>query len=160
MFVTFECWDVYYMSPTKSQMRTSSGPLVIVIKPKAKEKIHHPRCYFWFTKRKKVHNNCIFYQRLLPHTFPGPTIRYVPAAPGSQVRMSAMLIFVWPPAANGSKFSKNWSAGTKAEVGTHNHTDLIGLLFSCVLEEKWNKNTKNIPICNGAQYFQSPPSKD
>ena len=46
MFVTLECSDVYYVSPTKSQMRTSSGPLVIVIKPKAKEKIHQSGCYF------------------------------------------------------------------------------------------------------------------
>jgi hypothetical protein len=46
MFVTVKCWDVYYVSPTKSQMRASSGPLGIVIKHKAKEKIHNSRCYF------------------------------------------------------------------------------------------------------------------
>jgi hypothetical protein len=28
--------------------------------------------------KKTVNKNCIFYQRLLPHTFLGPTIRCVP----------------------------------------------------------------------------------
>jgi len=136
MFVTFECWDVYYMSPTKSQMRTSSDPLVIVIKRKAKEKIHHPRCYFWFTKRKKVNKNCAFYQRLLPHTFLGPTIRYVPEAPGSQVRMSAMLIFVWPPAANGSKFSKTDQLVQKLKYGHIN----IMTSYDCFFPVFWKKS--------------------
>jgi hypothetical protein len=48
-------------------MRTSGGPLLIVIKPTAKEKTHDLRCYFLF--KKTVDKNCIFYQRLLPPTF-------------------------------------------------------------------------------------------
>jgi hypothetical protein len=33
----------------------------------------------------------------------------------------------------------------------------MGLLFSCILEEKWNKNTKNISTCNGAHTSNLPP---
>jgi hypothetical protein len=75
------------MSPTKSQMRTPGGPLLIVIKPKTKKKNSPSAMLFLIHKKQKpVNKNCIFYQRLLPHTFLGPAISCVTEAPATQVR--------------------------------------------------------------------------
>ena len=105
MFVTLECCFVYYVSPTKSQTRTSGGPLLIVknLKPKKKFTIRD----VIFDSQKKPSIRTAYFISVYYHTFLGPTIRCVPEAPASQVRMSVMLIFVCPPGAKCSKFREN-----------------------------------------------------